>query len=344
MTLFEYVRRHSRAILFTIAVFAASGVALLQRMPVSLFPDVTFPRIVILADNGEEPAERMMIEVTKPLEEAASSVPGVRVVRSITGRGSTEISVNLDWGSDVQQTLQLMQGRIANIRTALPPAATVQTEQMQVAVFPILGYSLTSDSLSLVDLRDIALYQIRPALMRVNGVARVEITGGDVREFRVIAAPEKLAGYRLDIRRISEALKKTNLVSSAGLVDNNYQLYLSLVSGLYRTSEDIGACVVTVRDGVPVRVSDEGDDLARMEAGTPSGRSDPRGCGQVHPHHRTRPGGGAGEHHEAADREHGADRERCRRRACRAQDPRRGPLRELLRPGEFHTEFDTHDA
>ena len=256
MTLFDYVRRHARAILFTIAVFAASGVALLQRMPVSLFPDVTFPRIVILADNGEEPAERMMIEVTKPLEEAASSVPGVRVVRSITGRGSTEISVNLDWGSDVQQTLQLMQGRIANIRSALPPAATVQTEQMQVAVFPILGCSLTSDSLSLVDLRDIALYQIRPALMRVKGVARVEITGGDVREFRVVAAPEKLAGYHLDIRRLSEALKKTNIVSSAGLVDNNYQLYLSLVSGLYKTSEDIGSCVVTVRDGVPVRVRD----------------------------------------------------------------------------------------
>ncbi len=256
MRLFDYVRRHARALLFTIAVFAASGVALLQQMPVSLFPDVTFPRIVILADNGEEPAERMMIEVTKPLEETASSVPGVRIVRSITGRGSTEISVNLDWGTDVQQTLQLLQGRIANVRSALPPRATIQTEQMQVAVFPILGYSLTSDSISLVDLRDIALYQIRPALMRVAGVARVEITGGDTREFRVTVAPEKLAAYRLDIRQVSEAIQKANVVGSAGLVENNYQMYLSLVSGLYRTSADIGACVVAVRGGVPVRVSD----------------------------------------------------------------------------------------
>ncbi len=256
MTLFEYVRRHARAILFTIAVLAASGVALLQQMPVSLFPDVTFPRIVILADNGEEPAERMMIEVTKPLEETASSVPGVRIVRSITGRGSTEISVNLDWGTDVQQTLQLLQGRIANVRSALPARATIQTEQMQVAVFPILGYSLTSDSISLVDLRDIALYQIRPALMRVEGVARVEITGGDTREFRVTVAPEKLAAYRLDIRQVSDAIQKANLVSSAGLVENNYELYLSLVSGLYRSSEDIGSCIVAVRGGVPVRVSD----------------------------------------------------------------------------------------
>ena len=256
MTLFAYVRRHARAILFTIAVLAASGVALLQQMPVSLFPDVTFPRIVILADNGEEPAERMMIQVTKPLEETASSVPGVRIVRSITGRGSTEISVNLDWGTDVQQTLQLLQGRIANVRSALPPGATIRTEQMQVAVFPILGYSLTSDSVSLVDLRDIALYQIRPALMRVAGVARVEITGGDTREFRVTVAPEKLAAYRLDIRQVSDAIQKANVVGSAGLVENNYRLYLSLVSGLYRTSADIGDCIVAVRGGVPVRVSD----------------------------------------------------------------------------------------
>ena len=256
MTLFDYVRRHARAILFTVAVLTASGVALLQQMPVSLFPDVMFPRIVILADNGEEPAERMMIEVTKPLEEAASSVPGVRIVRSITGRGSTEISVNLDWGTDVLQTLQLLQGRIANIRSELPAKAAIQTEQMQVAVFPILGYSLTSDSISLVELRDIALYQIRPALMRVKGVARVVVTGGDTREFRVTVSPEKLAAYHLDVRQVSSAIQKTNLVESTGLVDNNYQLYLSLVSGLYRTSADIAECVVAMRNGAPVRVGD----------------------------------------------------------------------------------------
>ena len=256
MAFFDIVHRHAKAILFTIAMLAASGLALLFRLPVSLFPDVTFPRIVILADNGEEPAERMMIEVTKPLEEAASSVPGVKLVRSITGRGSTEISVNLDWGTDVQQTLQLLQGRIANIRNALPPGASIQAEQMQVAVFPILGYSLTSDTLSLVELRDIALYQIRPALMRVNGVARVEVTGGEVREFLVDVSPEKLASHRLDIRQVADAIERTNQVTSAGLVNNNFQIYLSLVSGLYATSSEIAGTVITVRDGVPIRVAD----------------------------------------------------------------------------------------
>jgi multidrug efflux pump subunit AcrB len=256
MTIFEYVRRHAKAILFTIVVLSMSGLALMLEMPVSLFPDVTFPRIVILANNGEQPAERMMVELTKPLEEAASSVPGVRQVRSITSRGSTEISIGLDWGSDVLQTLQLVQGRIANIRNVLPSSATIQAEQMQVSVFPILGYSLTSDSLSLVELRDIALYQIRPALMRVNGVAQVEVMGGDTREFLVAVVPAKLAAYHLDIRDVAAAVRRTNRLTSSGLVDNNHQLYLSLVSGLYATSEEIASTVVTVRSGIPVRVGD----------------------------------------------------------------------------------------
>jgi CzcA family heavy metal efflux pump len=256
MLLFNYVRRHAKAILFTIVMFALSGAALTWVMPVSLFPDVTFPRIVVLADNGEQPVERMMIEVTKPLEEVASSIPGVRTVRSITGRGSTEISIGLDWGSNVQQTLQMLQGRISNVRNELPATASIQAEQMFVAVFPIHGYSLTSDKLSLVELRDIALYQIRPALLRVKGVAKVEVSGGDMREFLVTLSPAKLAAYHLSPDQVSEAINKTNLITSSGLVENNYQLYLSLTSGLIKSISDLEALVVNAQNGVPIHVSD----------------------------------------------------------------------------------------
>jgi CzcA family heavy metal efflux pump len=256
MKLFDLVRRQSRALLFTIAVLTASGIALMLHLPVSLFPDVTFPRIVILADNGEEPPERMMVEVTRPLEEVASSVPGIQVVRSITGRGSTEISLGLDWGTNVQQTLQLLQGRIANARNQLPASASIQAEQMTVSVFPVHGYSLTSETLDQVQLRDIALYQIRPALLRVKGVARVEVVGGDTREFRITVSPEKLASYHLDIRQVSDAIRKTNLLASPGLVTANYQLYLSLVSGQLHTFDEIRSVVVAVQNGIPVRVSD----------------------------------------------------------------------------------------
>jgi CzcA family heavy metal efflux pump len=256
MRIFDYVRRHAKAILFTIVMFTLSGLALTWVMPVSLFPDVTFPRIVVLADNGEQPVERMMIEVTKPLEEVAGSIPGVRTIRSTTGRGSTEISIGLDWGSNVQQTLQMLQGRISNIRNELPATASVQAEQMFVAVFPIHAYSLTSDKLSLVELRDIALYQIRPALLRVKGVAKVEITGGDTREFLVTLSGPKLAAYHINPRQVSEAINKTNVISSSGLVENNYQLYLSLTSGLVKSISDLESTVISIQNGVPIRISD----------------------------------------------------------------------------------------
>ena len=256
MSLFEYVRHHAKAILFTVTVLVISGIVLTLHMPISLFPDITFPRIVILADNGEQPTERMMVEVTKPLEEVASSIPGVKLVRSVTGRGSTEISIGLDWGTNVQQTLQFLQGRISNVRNTLPASASIQAEQMSVAVFPIQGYSLTSDKLSLVELRDIALYQIRPTLMKVKGVARVEVTGGDTREFLVTVSPEKLAAYRMDIRQVADAIQKTNFNSSTGIINNNFQMYLALVSGLFKTTDDINAVVIAVQGGVPIKVSD----------------------------------------------------------------------------------------
>jgi CzcA family heavy metal efflux pump len=253
---FELVERYRKAFLFLLAFVVVAGIVLVMRMPVSLFPNITFPRIVILVDNGEEPAERMMVEVTKPLEEAVNSVPGVNLVRSITSRGSAEISVALDWGSNVRQALQTIQGRIANIRNTLPPNASIQSEQMDVSVFPIQGYSLTSDSISLVDLRDFALYQIRPALMRVNGVAQVQVTGGETREFRVVVSPEKLESYGMDITQVSAAIQKRNIVESSGLVNNNHLMYLSLVSGVLTTTEEIESVVIAVHNSVPIYLKD----------------------------------------------------------------------------------------
>ncbi|HEY3296683.1 MAG TPA: efflux RND transporter permease subunit [bacterium] len=259
MSPFEYALRHRKAVLFLLIALVSCGAAVTLKMPVSLFPDITFPRIVILADNGEQPAERMMTEVTKPLEEVASSLPGVNVVRSITSRGSSEISILLTWKANVQQTLQLLQGRISNIRNQLPATAAIQAEQMSVAVFPIQGYSLTSDTLSLVELRDLALYQIRPALMRVSGAARIEVTGGDTREFTVVLAPDRMAAYHISAPQVTDAINKANSVVSAGLVDNNHQLYLSLVSGLLKTTDDVASVVVSAQNGVPILVRDVAD-------------------------------------------------------------------------------------
>lgn len=227
-------------------------------MPISLFPNVDFPRIVILADNGEEPAERMMIEVTRPLEEAARAIPGVVVVKSITSRGSSEISVNFTWGTDIIQALELLQGKVASIRNQLPTTVSIEIERMNATVFPIEGFSLVSDSLNQVQLRDVAYYTIRPALVRINGIASVVVLGGKQREFLVEVDPLKLQSYRLSVSDISAAVERTNVVSATGLVERNYQLYLTLVDGLYGQLDDIKKTVVATRNSVPITIADIG--------------------------------------------------------------------------------------
>ncbi|HEY3874428.1 MAG TPA: efflux RND transporter permease subunit, partial [Candidatus Kapabacteria bacterium] len=256
MNIIHSVKRHEKAVLFTAALLLASGIMLLFTMPVGLFPDITFPRIVVLVDNGEEPAERVMVDLTKPLEAIISAVPGVQMVRSITSRGSVEIDVFFNWGTNVMETLQTLQGTIGSARATMPSTATITAQQMNVSVYPIEGYSLTSNSVSPVELRDLAQYTVRPALLQVPGVARVEITGGQQREFWVTVDPTKLAYYHLDIRTVNDAIQKANIIASTGLVENNYQLYLSLVDGLLKNTDDIGNVTVTTLSGVPVHVSD----------------------------------------------------------------------------------------
>lgn len=253
---YAFIVRHRKALLFITILLVAAGVLELPQMPVSLFPDITFPRIVILADVGETPADRMMAEVTKPLEEVASSLPGVRVVRSVTGRGSAEISINMDWGSAIDETVQTLQGRVADIRSILPPSTQLKVQQMRASVYPIQGYSLLSSKRSLVELRDIALHQIRPALMRVPGVASVEITGGDLREFVATIDPVRLANYGLNVNQVVDEVGRSNVVTSTGISNNNHQSYLALVSETLTSVEEIGAVVIENRNGILVHVAD----------------------------------------------------------------------------------------
>ena len=256
MTFTEKLEHHPRAVIFTITVLAIAGVVAALNLPVSIFPDITFPRIVVLADNGEDPPERVMVTLTKPLEEAVNSIPGVRSVRSKTARGAAEISINFDWGTDIILSQQLLQAKISSIRNQLPPNANILVERMNATFFPIMGYSLTSDSTNLVDLRDIALYTIRPAFSRIRGVSQIKVTGGRTREFLVTIDPSKCASYHLDIRQVSEALQKTNIVEAVGLMDANYHLNLTLVDNMYSSLEALRNSVVTTRGTTPIILSD----------------------------------------------------------------------------------------
>src|SRR5690349_13502988 len=138
--------RHSKSVIFLILTLALLGGYLAFTIPVAVFPATNFPRILIAVDNGVMPIDQMMVTVTRPVEEAVNSVPGLQEVRSITSRGSAEIDLFFSWNVDMFQTLQFVNAALARVQGELPPSASVVANRMTFASFPIMGYSLTSDT------------------------------------------------------------------------------------------------------------------------------------------------------------------------------------------------------
>src|SRR6267143_1505943 len=170
----------SRPILFLIVTVALGGPYLAFSIPVAVFPNTDFPRVVIGVDNGVMPIDQMLVTITRPLEEAVNSVPGLLKVQSITSRGSAEVDLFFDWNSDMILTLQRVDAVVARMQSELPPTVKVETHRLTFAVFPIMGYSLTSNTLPPNKLWEIATYDLKPRLNRLDGVATVIITGGRV--------------------------------------------------------------------------------------------------------------------------------------------------------------------
>jgi multidrug efflux pump subunit AcrB len=165
MSFFDTLRKRPAALFGLILVLVLVGGFTAARLPSAIFPSVTFPIVKVIADAGEEPAARMMPTVTRPLEEAIRRVPGVLLVRSITSRGSSEMSAEFAWGTDMQVALERVQGETQRIKPDLPPDTHIDVEWMNTSIFPIQGYALTSDSLTQAQLWDLAEYTIKPALL-----------------------------------------------------------------------------------------------------------------------------------------------------------------------------------
>jgi CzcA family heavy metal efflux pump len=247
----------SRPILFLIVAVALGGAYLAFSIPVSVFPNTDFPRVVIGVDNGVMPIDQMLVTITRPLEEGVNSVPGLQKVQSITSRGSAEVDLFFDWTSDMILTLQRVDAVVARMQAVLPPTAKVETHRLTFATFPILGYSLTSDTIPPNKLWEIATYEIKPRMNRLNGVASVLVQGGRVPEFQVSPDPARLLAAGITVTDILDAIRRTNLIDSPGLIESNHQLVLGLISGQVRTPEQIGQIVVkTSPAGVPLRLGD----------------------------------------------------------------------------------------
>src|SRR6266513_1557740 len=252
-----WFHRLSNPILFLIVSLALVGGYLAFTIPVSVFPSTDFPRILIGVDNGVMPIDQMLVTITRPLEEAVNSVPGLQKVTSITSRGSAEVDLFFEWNSDMSRTLQRVDAVVARLQAELPPTAKVEKHRMTFAVFPIIGYSLTSDTVPPDKLWEIATYDIKPRVNRLDGVASVIVQGGRVPEFQVTPDPARLLTAGITVNDILEAIRRTNLIDSPGLIENNHQLVLGLISGQVRTPEQIGQIVVkSSTAGIPIRLGD----------------------------------------------------------------------------------------
>src|SRR5216117_280282 len=250
--------RHSKSIIFLIIILGIIGIYEAFQLPVAVFPTTNFPLIKIGVDNGVMPIEQMEVTITRPIEQAVNIVPGLQSVRSVTSRGSADIDLFFDWNVNMIETLQLVDAAVSRIQSSLPPTAKIETNRMDFASFPIIGYSLTSDKVPQTDLWELATYDIKPRLNRLSGVARVVVHGGQQPEFHVTVDPAKMLRARVSVNDILNALNHTNIIDSPGLMSRNHQLFLGLVSGQVHSPEEISSVVVKTVNNVPVKVGDVG--------------------------------------------------------------------------------------
>ena len=270
MRLFDVLAAQRRVIYLIVVLLSVGGVWMARSLPSAIYPELLFPRITIVAQGSSLGARQVEFSVTRPLEEAVSTVPGVTRVTSKSIRGASEISVTFAPQTDMQVALQLTQTRVSQVRNALPAEVNVEVERLTPSLFPILSYNLEGTDPS--TLYDIARYQIRPVMSRVPGVGRVDVQGSSIREIEVVADPSTLAAQSLTYDDLATAIRNAISPAAVGRAARDYKQYLIVTDQEAHSIEDIGA--VVLRNGLHVR------DVATVQMGTEDQVSLVRGDGR----------------------------------------------------------------
>jgi CzcA family heavy metal efflux pump len=259
----EFATRQTKSVVFIVLVLCAAGVAAALSMPSSVFPQTNFPRVVINVDNGVMPCQEMMARVTRPIEEALKDIPGSVNIRSTTGRGSADISVFFRWNVDMAEAELQVNSRLSQIRGQLPSTVETSIHRLTFSAFPIAGLSLTSDRRPITELSEMARSTVKPRLLRIPGVARVDLLGGRTPEYHVIVDPAKANAVGLSLPAVSDALAKSNLVASAGMHEEKDTLFLTVVDGRVHGIAEIEDLAIATAQNRLVRVRE----IGRVERG-----------------------------------------------------------------------------
>jgi CzcA family heavy metal efflux pump len=252
----RFAIHHAKTITFSILILCLAGVYAAWNIPSSVFPQTNFPRVVILIDNGVMPGDEMMARITLPIEEAMKDIPGAKEIKSVTGRGSAEISIFFNWQVDMIQSELYVLGRLSEIRATLPAEASTTVWRLTFSAFPIIGVSLTCPNRDITEVWETARYTMKPRFLRIQGVARVDLVGGRAPEYHVVVDPLKLSAAGFGLNQVTEALEKNNLMASAGMHEENYTLYLTVVDGRVRNQEEIENLSVGVVNGRQLFIKD----------------------------------------------------------------------------------------
>lgn len=245
----RFLATHARTLWFAVILLTLAGIFAVPRLPVGLFPRIDYPRVVVSVDAGNRDAAQMAAEITRPIEIALRSVPGVTRVRSTTSRGSAEVALNFGWGDDMVAATLASQGALATLLPDLPPGTRFSVRRSDPTIFPVVGFALTSPSLDTAALRRLAETKVLPALSTVPGVAGVDVLGGAPREFAVDVDPGRLQALGLSLTDVATALGKANSVRGVGKLEDRHRLYLVLVEDRVANLTDVAATPIRVGAG-----------------------------------------------------------------------------------------------
>jgi len=240
------------------------GIYIYGRLQTSLFPEITFPKIKIIADAGLQPVDKMMVTVTKPLETAIKQVPDLQVIRSTTSRGSCEISAFMNWNSDIDVDQQHIESKISEVRNTLPQDVNITVAKMNPSILPVMGYSLESNTKSPIELKQIATYTVKPFLSQVSGVSEIRITGGRTKEYWLQLNVQKMSTLSITPDMINTALGQTDFIKSNGFLSDYRYLYLTVTDATVHNKDELekmvikndGKRIVTLNDIAKVEVKE----------------------------------------------------------------------------------------
>jgi CzcA family heavy metal efflux pump len=240
----HFYTNHKHSITFILIMIVMGGIFSFTRIKTSLFPEITFPKIKVIVDNGQQPVEKMLVTITKPLETAIKQVHDVKMVQSITSRGECEISAYMDWKADMDMGQQMIESKIGEIRNILPPNTDITVIKMNPSALAVMGYTLESDVKSPIELKLIANNLVRPFLSQVDGVASVKVIGGKTKEYWVMPDIRKMGTLGITPDTINTILSQTNFINSNGYTSDYRRLYLTLTDAGIYNKEDLENVVI----------------------------------------------------------------------------------------------------